>query len=33
MTTAWELVQRRIEAHFGRGYGEHKIRTPARDDR
>jgi polar amino acid transport system permease protein len=33
MTTAWELVQRRIEAHFGRGYGEHKLRTPARDDR
>ncbi len=33
MTTAWELVQRRIEVHFGRGYGEHTPRTPARDDR
>jgi polar amino acid transport system permease protein len=33
MTTVWELVQRRIEAHYGRGYGEAKVRTPARDDR
>lgn len=33
MTTVWELVQRRIEAHYGRGYGEAKLRTPARDDR
>jgi polar amino acid transport system permease protein len=34
MTTVWELVQRRIEAHYGRGYGDaSKVRTPARDDR
>jgi polar amino acid transport system permease protein len=33
MTTVWEVVQRRIEAHYGRGYGEAKMRTPARDDR
>ena len=33
MTTVWEFVQRRIEAHYGRGYGETKVRTPARDDR
>jgi len=35
MTTAWELVQRRIETYYGRGYGEAKLklRTPARDDR
>lgn len=32
MTTAWEIVQRRIEAHYGRGFGDPAIRT-VRDDR
>ncbi|MBL8571827.1 MAG: amino acid ABC transporter permease [Phreatobacter sp.] len=32
MTTAWELVQRRIEAHYGRGFGDAALRS-ARDDR
>lgn len=34
MTTAWEFVQRRIEAHFGRAYGvAPRPRELARDDR
>ncbi|MBM3537361.1 MAG: amino acid ABC transporter permease [Alphaproteobacteria bacterium] len=34
MTTAWEFVQRRIEAHFGRAYGAApRPRELTRDDR
>jgi polar amino acid transport system permease protein len=33
MTTAWDFAQRRIEAHFGRGYGESGAKQHARDDR
>jgi polar amino acid transport system permease protein len=32
MTTCWEFVQRRIEAHYGRGYGD-AGKQLARDDR
>lgn len=32
MTSAWDLVQRRLEAHFGRAYAE-TARQLARDDR
>jgi polar amino acid transport system permease protein len=35
MTTAWELVQRRIEAHYGKAYATQVAETKqlARDDR
>ena len=33
MTTAWEIAQRRIEAHYARGYGAADPRRAARDDR
>lgn len=33
MTTAWEFAQRRIEAHYGRGFGEPRVKTVSRDDR
>jgi len=33
MTTVWEFVQRRIEAHYGKGYGDAAVKTPERDDR
>ena len=35
MTSAWELVQRRIEAHFGKGYGRDDVdrKELARDAR
>ena len=29
LTTAWNLVQVRLEAHYGRGYAEIRTRTPA----
>jgi polar amino acid transport system permease protein len=33
MTTAWDFVQRRIEAHFGKAYGPVETRQLVRDDR
>ncbi len=33
MTTCWDFAQRRIEAYFGRGYGDTAARAHARDDR
>lgn len=33
MTTVWEIAQRRIEAHYGRGHGVPEARRPSRDDR
>jgi polar amino acid transport system permease protein len=33
MTTCWDFVQKRIEAHFGRAYGQMENRQLARDDR
>jgi polar amino acid transport system permease protein len=33
MTTGWDFAQRRIEAYFGRGYGEAEAQALARDDR
>ena len=35
MTTAWEFVQRRIEAHFGKAYADRTVEAKqlARDDR
>lgn len=33
MTTAWDMVQRRIEAYFGRAYGPMEAKQHVRDDR
>jgi polar amino acid transport system permease protein len=33
MTTAWDMVQRRIEAHFGKAYGAVETKQHVRDDR
>ncbi len=33
MTTCWDLVQRRIEAHFGKAYGPVEATQHVRDDR
>jgi polar amino acid transport system permease protein len=33
MTTAWDMVQRRIEAYFGKAYGAMEARQLVRDDR
>jgi len=33
MTTAWDWVQRRIEAHYGKAYGAVEAKQFARDDR
>lgn len=33
MTTAWDWVQRRIEAHYGKAYGAVEAKQLARDDR
>lgn len=33
MTTCWDWVQRRIEAHFGKAYGDVEHKQLARDDR
>jgi polar amino acid transport system permease protein len=33
MTTAWDFVQRRIEAHFGKAYGPVEAKQLVRDDR
>jgi polar amino acid transport system permease protein len=33
MTTGWDFIQRRIEAHFGKAYGPVEAVQLARDDR
>jgi polar amino acid transport system permease protein len=33
MTTCWDFVQRRIEAHYGKAYGAVEAKQLARDDR
>jgi polar amino acid transport system permease protein len=33
MTSAWDLVQRRIETHFGKAYGPVEVKQHVRDDR
>jgi polar amino acid transport system permease protein len=33
MTTGWDLVQRRIERHFGKAYGPMEMTQHVRDDR
>jgi len=33
MTTCWDFVQRRIEAHYGKAYGAFENKNLARDDR
>ena len=33
MTTAWDMVQRRIEAYFGKAYGAVETKQLVRDDR
>jgi polar amino acid transport system permease protein len=33
MTTCWDYVQRRIEAHYGKAYGAIETKQLARDDR
>jgi polar amino acid transport system permease protein len=33
MTTCWDFVQRRIEAHYGKAYGAMEHKQLARDDR
>lgn len=33
ITTVWDAIQRRIEAHFGKAYGAVEAKQQARDDR
>ena len=32
MTTGWDMVQRRLEAHFGKAYAERSTQHLQRDD-
>jgi polar amino acid transport system permease protein len=33
MTSGWDMVQRRLEAHFGKAYAERSPELLQRDDR